>query len=369
MDTDIRDAITALYASAPPEAQKALLGLLPAAKASLDQGYAPAFRAVPIKHWYDLFGQLSDIATHRFDSEVLLRVTNDLLSIADEMVPPEEALRESAEILVRALHAELYVCRLRDSLGEWHVTAANRPDGGAIPIFSPVLDENLDTHPVMRAVCEGVRHVVSNDLRAVERGGESVDCMAYMAGCRSRLAFVLRERRDRAPFGLVLLYSEKEHGFDTFDNRFLSKCARIVALTTGRRVAVARDALEKAAGAVAHHGNNAVAILRNHAEFCAELLDDMDDNWEQVVQLSEQLQLLLPPASPGYDIAVRMRDLLHRMDTNLLTEHLDGVLRSSRRITRIIDALEESAERPRLMHYVLGRNVLDLGNTKEEDES
>lgn len=68
------------------------------------------------------------------------------------------------------------------------------------------------------------------------------------------LAFVLRERNDRPPSGLCSFYTKREYGFEAYDERFLSKCARIVSLTVGRRVAVARDTLEKAAGAMAHYG-------------------------------------------------------------------------------------------------------------------
>lgn len=128
---------------------------------------------------------------------------------------------------------DLYVCRLRNPQGEWVVQAAARRDGGGIPMVVPALEEGIRNHPVMRTVKEGsARHVVSNNLRGIERGGESFDCVVYKAGYRSRLAFVLRERNDRPPFGLVLLYTQREYGFEMYDAHFLSKCARIVSLTT-----------------------------------------------------------------------------------------------------------------------------------------
>jgi hypothetical protein len=49
-----------------------------------------------------------------------------------------------------------------------------------------------------------------------------------------------------------------------------------------------------------------------------------------------------------------------------MTAHLDGVLESSRRMARIIKALKLSADRPRLMHYAQGRDVLDLGDTSKD---
>lgn len=119
---------------------------------------------------------------------------------------------------------------------------------------------------------------------------------------------------------------------------------------------------------MAHHGNNALAILRNHAEYCAELLDDMADDWDDAVHAADELRGLLPEGSKAHAAAARLANALHGMDTTQLTEQLDGVLRSTRRIARIIDALEESAEKPRLMHYVLGRHVLDLGNPADEEE-
>lgn len=365
--TALRAAFVHWLESAPEDVRRAIIALLPPVHTAMKRGHRPNAGKGPMQGWRDLLGLLGDVAAMRHDMEPLIRVTNELLGVAEEMVPPEEALRQSAQALVRFFGADLFVCRLRDADGDWRVVASDRPDGGATPIFSPILEEGLAGHPVMRAVCDGTRHVVSNDLRGMDRGGESFDCMAYKAGCRSRLAFVLRERKDRPPFGLVLLYSEQEGGFDGYDGRFLAKCARIVALTTGRRLAVARDALEKAAGAVAHHGNNALAILRNYGELCAELLDDMHEEWEDATTEMQTLRDLLPEDSSARAHADRLQEKLARLDTLMLTEYIDGVLRSSRRIQRIIAALEESAQRPRLMHYVLGRHVLDLGDTSCED--
>ena len=242
-----REAITEIVRHTPPEVRPAIIALIRAAYRSLKRGYQPDVRAVPLRSWRSLLQLLSSVAAMQSETETLLRVSNDLLSMADHMAPPGEVLRQSAEILVHALHADLYVCRLRNPQGEWVVQAAARRDGGGIPMVVPALEEGIRNHPVMRTVKEGsARHVVSNNLRGIERGGESFDCVVYKAGYRSRLAFVLRERNDRPPFGLVLLYTQREYGFEMYDAHFLSKCARIVSLTTGRRLAVARDTLEKA---------------------------------------------------------------------------------------------------------------------------
>ena len=88
-----------------------------------------------------------------------------------------------------------------------------------------MLEEGVRRHSVMRAILEGhTRYVVSNNLHALERGGESFDCIYKKATAPA-------ERSNRPPFGLVMLYTRREYGFESFDERFLSKCASIVALS------------------------------------------------------------------------------------------------------------------------------------------
>lgn len=357
----VREDITRLLKYAPPEMRAAVLGLLPAAKRTLDSGYHPDVRRVPLKSWRCLLQLLASVTSMQSDTETLLRVSNDLLSIADRMAPPGEVLRQSAEVLVHALHADLYVCRLRNAKGEWVTQAANHVRGGSIPIVAPMLDESLRKHPVMSAVLEGhVRYVVSNNLQGLERGGGSFDCVVYKEGYRSRLAFVLRERNDRPAFGLVQLYTKREYGFEAYDERFLSKCARIVSLTVGRRVAVARDTLEKAAGAMAHYGNNALNVMRNQAEYCGELVEDIDANLARALRISRELLAEFPEDSRGRFLALELESILARADLTELAGHLGGVLEGTRRMTRIINSLKKSVERPRLMHYALGHDVLKL---------
>ena len=368
---DIRKEVTQLLRLAPPTVQAAALALMQAAKTSLDAGYRPDVRGVPIKGWPCLMTLLANVASMQHDEETLLRVSNDLLSIADKMAPPGEVLRQSSEILVRSLHADMYVCRLRTPRGDWEIHTAARSDGGGLPLLTPLMEEGLKQHPVMKAIISGgVRYVVSNNLRGIDRGGESLDCVAYQAGYRSRLAFVLRERMDnKPPFGLVMLYTQREYGFDMYDARFLSKCARIVSLTVGRRVAVARDALEKAAGAMAHYGNNALNIMRNQAEYCGELVEDMDEDCSRALRLSRQLAAEFPEGARERRIAEEIEYILARFDLTELAGHLGGVLEGTRRMGRIINALKRSADRPRLMHYALGRDVLDLDDSNKDDTS
>lgn len=357
---DIRQEIIALLEPAPPTVQAAILALFRAAKTSIDSGYCPDVRGVPLRGWRCLLGLVADVAAMRHDAETLLRVTNDLLSIADKMAPPSEVLQQSAEILIHALHGDLYACRLRNSKGEWHIHSCATANGGSVPLFAPFMEEGT-AHPVMELILSGgARHVVSNDLHGMERGGQSLDCMAYMSGYRARLVFILRERSDKPPFGLVMLYSKKEYGFDMYDAKFLAKCARIVSLTVGRRVAVARDTLEKAAGAMAHYGNNAMNILRNQAEYCSELVEDMDDDLHRALRLSRQLAAEFPEGTRQRLLAEEIEAALSQIGLTELAGNLGGVLEGSRRMTRIIGALKKSAERPRLMHYALGRRVLNL---------
>lgn len=73
----------------------------------------------------------------------------------------------------------------------------------------------------------------------------------------------------------------------------------------GRRVAVARDTLEKAAGAMAHYGNNALNVMRNQAEYCGELVEDIDANLTRALRISARadgrisLGFARPPPGPG----------------------------------------------------------------------
>ncbi len=365
-NSEIRAGIEQLLVLAPPSSRTAALALFKAAKTALDAGYMPDVRGVPLKSWRCLLGLLADVAAMRYESEPLLRVASDLLSIADKMAPPAEVLRQSAEIMVHALHADLYVCRLRNNRGEWRVYSAARADGGPVPMLSLVMDERLKKHPVMNHIQDGVRYVLSNNLRSIELGGESIDCMVYKAGYRSRLAFVLRDRLKKQPFGLVMLYTERDYGFDVYDSRFLSKCATIFSLTVGRRIAIARDTLEKASGAVAHHGNNALNILKNQAELCCELLEDMDDDLARAQRLGKKLTGSLQ-GDPREETAKEFENALKRLDFTELAAHLGGVLEGSRRVQRIINALKKSVEKPRLMHYALGHDVLDLGDTTKDE--
>ncbi len=365
----VRTEIIRLMEHAPPEVRLSIIALFRAAKFSLNAGFVPDIRGIPLRGWSCLLNLLSGVASMQQDTDALLRVTNDLLTIADKMASPGDVLRQSGSILVHALHADLYVCRLRDAKGEWHIHSAERADGGTTPMFSPFIEESMQMHPVMHRILKGgSRYVLSNNLRGIERGGESLDCMAYLGGYRSRLAFILREHmNDKPPFGLVMLYTQREYGFESYDARFLGKCAGIISLTVGRRVSIARDVLEKAAGGMAHHGNNALNILRNKGEFCSEMLEDMDDYASRALRIARALCAEFPPNTREYKLAEEVEYAIKHLPITALAGQLGGILECTRRMERIINALKLSAARPKLMHYALGHDVLDLGDTSKDD--
>ena len=367
----IKKGIMQLLVRAAPENRRAVINLLPAAKRALDPGYVPDARSVPLHSWRCLLTLLAQTAAMQTDADAFLRVSNELLMIGDKLVPPAEALRQSAELLMHNFHAQLYVCRMRDKDGNWRVTSASTDDGSPVPMFAPALEEGLLRHPVMRAVAQShEQFIVSNNLHSIEKGGESFDCFGYRTGYRSRLAFILREHKNVTPFGLVMLYTRQEFGFEQFDERFLSRCARLINLVVGRRIALARDTLKKAAGAMAHYGNNALNTMRAHAEYCGDLVEILDENLTKATRLSRQIRAELPPTTRPGHMADDLEKALTRMDLTELAGHLGGVLQGVKRMTRIIKSLQKSVDRPRLLKYVQGVDVLKLDDDKNpNDES
>ena len=58
----------------------------------------------------------------------------------------------------------------------------------------------------------------------------------------------------------------------------------------------------------------------------------------------------------------------NRFTGKMIDLALGGVLEGTRRMTRIINSLKKSVERPRLMHYALGHDVLKLeDDVRHED--
>ncbi len=369
----VRQALLTVIGQAPPAARRAMCDLLLSVKAGLDAaGKAPKFVDARAKvfDWRSLLPMLADIRK-KLDQGVAARLRRrgkarqelatleesfgklkraheqqaltmqiiyELINVGGEFQTPEEVLEQSAEVLIEQLEADLFVCRLRDHCGEWINVAANAVGMSRTPIFVRAMEESIPGHPVMQAVASKQwSYVLSNNLMSAERGGESYDCVAYQEGYRSRLAFILRGH-DTKPFGLITLYSRAANFFSGYDHQFLSDCSRIVSLTVGSRLEVGRDALAKASGGMAHVGNNALSVIKN----CLELV-------------KEDLEGAIRAAQPE-----TLRSYGDRLDLAREVELIGCALGGAERLRGAIANLLEAVEKPRIMHYIRGEEVLDL---------
>jgi len=387
---DIRCELTRLLEDAPDAVRVAVLHLIVSIKTSLDVLVKrPDFQDVakPVRNWAELLTGLTELRLdldrikssrlarlrhchphfiqleHRFEllkrayehSTLMIEIIYALIAAGQEFTTAEEVLEQSGEILLRELGADLYVCRLRDDEGSWINVAANDSQDKQTPIFVWAMEDSLPNHPVMQAVHErGVFHVLSNDLRGLERGGESVDCMAYHEGYRSRLAFLLRT--DCEAFGAINLYSHQPGFFDRFDSQFLADASKIVSLTVGRQLEVGKDALAKAAGGMAHVGNNVLGIMMNYNALVMEELE----------YLSGEVKSALGRTLPDRDVEglareiASLRKLLIDLDLDRKVNSLKGVAEAILRLKAAIENLLSQVNKPVLMPYVRGQEVLDL---------
>ena len=71
--------------------------------------------------------------------------------------------------------------------------------------------------------------------------------------------------------------------------------------------------------------------------------------------------------TPGRRLSLELESVLARTDLTELAGHLGGVLEGNRRMTRIIKSLKKSVDRPRLMRYALGQDVLELEDGSPQD--
>ena len=224
------------------------------------------------------------------------------------------------------------------------------------------MEDSLPNHPVMRAVHErGVFHVLSNDLRGMERGGESVDCMAYHEGYRSRLAFLLRS--DCEAFGVIMLYSHKPGFFDRYESQFLADCSKVVSLTVGRQLELGRDALAKAAGGMAHVGNNVLGIMMNYNALVIEELESLTVDVDRALKRAVPANLAEAEAlgtQALFDEITQLRALLGDLDLPRKINALNGVADSILRLKAAIQNLLSQVYKPVIMPYVRGQEVLDL---------
>ncbi|GAB6124631.1 histidine kinase [Humidesulfovibrio idahonensis] len=369
----MRQELLDILAAAPPAARHAMCDLMRSIKAGLEAaGKTPSFvdAGARVYDWRSLLPMLSDVrlkldqliatrlrrrsqarqALAQMDQQfttlrrsheeqaLTMQILYALINVGGEFQTSEEVLEQSAEVLIEFLEADLFVCRLRDASGEWINVAANTLHGTSTPILVRAMEESIPGHPVMQAVAEKPwSYVLSNNLMSSERGGESYDCVAFQEGYRSRLAFILRGH-DTKPFGLIMLYSRVENYFSHYDHSFLSDCSRIVSLTVGSRLEVGRDALAKAAGGMAHVGNNALSVIKN----CLELV-------------KEDMELAVKSGSPQ-----DLRKLAGVFDLAREVELIGCALGGVERLRGAIANLLSAVDNPRLMHYIRGEEVLDL---------
>ena len=296
-------------------------------------------------------------------AKLMLEILYELINAGQDFQTAGEILEQSAEIMLKELKGDLYVCRLHDA-GNWVNIAANTHNGRATPIFVKFMEETLPHHPVMRSVNDPhALFVVSNNLLGPERGGESIDCVPYLEGYRCRLSFFLREPDGKA-FGLMMLYSKKIQFFDRYETDFLADCARVVSLTVGRRLEMGRDALAKAAGGMAHVGNNVLAIMKNGAELILEDYEDFLDHEDDIAtaMIAEAMQLVPGPWPPLAPAAMRhlFGLAVERMEVEKKMQYVNLIVENINRLKGAIANLLKAVENPILMHYIGGENVLDL---------
>jgi len=319
---------------------RSLLPMLTDIRRKLDQAIATRLRrrSKARQELALLEGQFSTLRRSHEQISLMNQIIYALINVGGEFQTPEEILEQSADVLIEQLEADLFVCRLRDEAGEWINVAANTAHSNQTPILVRAMEENIPGHPVMEAVAaKKWSYVLSNNLMSSERGGESYDCVAFQEGYRSRLAFILRGH-DTRPFGLIMLYSRSVDFFSEYDHQFLGDCSRIVSLTVGSRLEVGRDALAKAAGGMAHVGNNALSVIKN----CLELV-------------KEDLESSIQSGSPA-----ALRRLGDALDLGREVELIGCALNGTERLRRAIANLLDAVDHPRLMHYIRGEEVLDL---------
>ncbi|EHJ48579.1 GAF domain protein [Solidesulfovibrio carbinoliphilus subsp. oakridgensis] len=394
-----------IIGSAPPAVRVAIADLMLSIKTSLDVlPVLPSLAApeTPVTDWESMLTALTSVRreldivkAHKIEdlrranpgfvqleyrfgllkkahdkAKLMLEILYELINAGQDFQAADEILEQSAEIMLKELKADLYVCRLRDDEGQWVNIAANTHTGRATPIFVRFMEETLPYHPVMRSVADPeALFVVSNNLQGPERGGESIDCVPYLEGFRCRLSFFLREPDGNA-FGLIMLYSKKPKFFDRYEADFLADCARIVSLTVGRRLELGRDALAKAAGGMAHVGNNVLAIIKNGAELILEDCEDFLDNEDEIATglINEAMQLVPGPWPPLAPAALRhlFGLTVERMEVEKKMQYVNLIVENVNRLRQAIANLLKAVENPILMPYIGGEEVLDLEPGEED---
>ena len=89
----------------------------------------------------------------------------------------------------------------------------------------------------------------------------------------------------------------------------------------------------------------------------------------EALRLCRELLGEFPEDSRGKRLALELESVLARTDLTELAGHLGGVLEGNRRMTRIIKSLKKSVDRPRLMRYALGQDVLELEDGSQQQDT
>ena len=137
-----------------------------------------------------------------------------------------------------------------------------------------------------------------------------------------------------------------------------------MSLTVGRQLEVGRDALAKAAGGMAHVGNNVLAIMKNGAELILEDYEDFLDHEDEIgtALINEAMQLIpgpwpkLAPAAMRHLIGLT----IERMEVEKKMQYVNLIVENVNRLKGAIANLLKAVENPILMHYIGGEEVLDL---------
>jgi hypothetical protein len=384
----VRETLLAMLADAPASVSRAVADLIVSIKDGLAAaGHIPDFAdgGAAISDWDSLLTMLAGLRReldqgiawrisgcdaekkdrarleHRFEllkhahenNTLMIEIFYALVDAGQDFQTSEEVIEQSAEILMEEFEADLFVCRLDDEAGNWINVATNSRHINRTPMFVLSMEENLPGHPVMAAVAEtNWSYVLSNNLQSSERGGESYDCTAFQEGYRSRLAFILRGHDDR-PFGLIMLYSRSPEFFASFCHKFLSDCSRIVSMTVGSRLELGRDALGKAAGGMAHVGNNALSAIYNSLEILIEEIESAVDAMPSEFPAENDVASLT-------EYALHLRRSLALLKLHNKIELIKSALAGADIIKGAITNLLEAVEKPRIMHYIRGEEVLDL---------
>jgi len=102
-------------------------------------------------------------------------------------------------------------------------------------------------------------------------------------------------------------------------------------------------------------------VMSNQAEFCGELVVDIETKLKRAQELSDAVLQRLPKDAPERAQAEELAAILHgSTDLSHLLKELDGVVNGVSRMAKLINALKESAVDPHLMPYLRGENVLKL---------